>query len=481
MSTVSDLQAARTEPEILAAVTLAICHKMGREPSPPPTADDLEGLLKLPEVAPYQREAGGELAKILPTKHGETAKLYGDHAPPPWDPERCRWIVLPMGGNPLVAGLCAVFGSHIGMLLPLADVHAAWLELPLEEDDHRPLHPLAPIVRAWLGEVRADDRGDPILPVVTVHESPERAAGRLAFFGGIDPPNQPVESAQLPLLAPELDGLIRVPLLELSDWRGVPSMSKGRGAPLDLRLAVATVVLMPHISRAARGKLAVTVRELRDFLWPKGWERRRDLPRMRAALYRARDYVIPVGGGRLWLPFALRLDPGPDAALDDVILIDVELPPGMADGPPIVSEILRRLSVESGPRFRAYIAAHSVTWKPGITKVKAPQSGGRWLWTSNPEAYPVLTQPDRRRLAFGANDPGNRTKVAIDKPWTKLPGMVVVDRKAVDRDGRGGWRIVPEAVADKVLHNLRLTAGDSDPLNTLTIEKEHANHRKRAR
>ena len=68
-------------------------------------------------------------------------------------------------------------------------------------------------------------------------------------------------------------------LLELSDWRGIPTMARGRGAPLDLRLAVAACLLMPHASRASRGRLTVTVRELRDFLFPNGWERRRDWPR----------------------------------------------------------------------------------------------------------------------------------------------------------------------------------------------------------
>ena len=54
----SDLQAARTEPEILAALYAAVCAKLEREPETPPTASDLEELLRLPKVAPYQREGG---------------------------------------------------------------------------------------------------------------------------------------------------------------------------------------------------------------------------------------------------------------------------------------------------------------------------------------------------------------------------------------------------------------------------------------
>ena len=201
-------------------------------------------------------------------------------------------------------------------------------------------------------EVRPERRIDPIFPVVqSVREPPEREAGRLAFGGIIE--DRKSLPAQLPLL-PTPEGP-RVPLLELSDWRGVPTMAKGRGAPLDLRLAVGACVLTPHAARAARGRLVVTVRELRDFLFPNGWERRRDWPRIREALFRARDYVIPDGRGN-WLPFALRREPGEDAALDDLVLIDVELPPGSGHGPVIDRRELARLGVVSAPRFRAYIA-----------------------------------------------------------------------------------------------------------------------------
>ena len=232
--------------------------------------------------------------------------------------------------------------------------------------------------------MRPERRIDPIFPVVqSVREPPEREAGRLAFGGIIE--DRKSLPAQLPLL-PTPEGP-RVPLLELSDWRGVPTMAKGRGAPLDLRLAVGACVLTPHAARAARGRLVVTVRELRDFLFPNGWERWRDWPRIREALFRARDYVIPDGRGN-WLPFALRREPGEDAALDDLVLIDVELPPGSGHGPVIDRRELARLGVVSAPRFRAYIAAHSVAWRPGVTRRRHPRNRGVHLWSSNPGKLP---------------------------------------------------------------------------------------------
>lgn len=321
---------------------------------------------------------------------------------------------------------------------------ARWLARPLAT---RGPHPLAGIVRAWIERppsADAETRPDPLLPVAAViREVAEREAGQLAFGGVLDPGRD--VSAQLPLL-PAPDGP-RVPLLELADVRGGPVMARGRGAPLDLRLFVGACLWTPHHARSARVRLAVTVRELRDWLWPRGWERRRDLPKLREALWRARDFTIPDGRG-LWLPFALRRDPGPDARLDDVAVIDVELPPGAGDGPVIDRWALALLGVESAPRFRAYIAAHSVAWRPGVTRVPHPASPGYRLWSGDPDKYPTLTAADRDRLAFGdvarARKEG-RTKA--DGHWEDLPGVEIIGRMVDGPDGRRGWRIVPDAAA----------------------------------
>ena len=301
-------------------------------------------------------------------------------------------------------------------------------------------------------EVRPERRIDPILPVGKMKETPAREAGRLAFGGIIE--DRKFLPVQLPLLpAPEGP---RVPILELSDWRGVPTMAKGRGAPLDLRLAVAACILTPHAARAARGRLAVTVRELRDFLFPNGWERRRDWPRIRDALFRARDYVLPAGRGN-WLPFALRREPGADAALDDLILIDVELPPGSGHGPLIDRRELARLGLVSAPRFRAYIAAHSVAWRPGVTRRRHPRNRGVHFWSSDPANYPVLTAADRDRLAFGNVDRGRKEgRSKADGYWENLPGVEILTRKAFTPDGGQGWLVVPEEAASSYVDPTRI-------------------------
>ncbi len=302
-------------------------------------------------------------------------------------------------------------------------------------------------------EMHAVTRVDPILPdfrAVEVREHPAREAGRLAFGGVVEERELP--HAQLPLLpAPEGP---RVPVLELSDSRGVPTMARGRGAPLDLRLAIASCIMTPIALRKTEGRIVTTVRELRDFLYPNGWQRGRDWPRIREALYRAPSYSfpgpfrIPEGLAKRWVPFGLQVEPGENAELDDLVVIKVDFPPDSGAGPVINGPDLFQLGVVSGPKFRAYIAAHSVAWRPGITRRRHPRNRSVHLWSANPAHYPVLTAADRDRLAFGrVNRARKEGRRSADAHWEELPGVEILSRTATTQDGQKGWVIVPEAAA----------------------------------
>ena len=132
---------------------------------------------------------------------------------------------------------------------------------------------------------------------------------------------------------------------------------------------------------------------------------------------------------------------------EDLVVIEVQLPPGSAHGPVIDRRELARLGVHSAPRFRSYIAAHSVSWRPGRTRVVVPRSGGRRAWSADATSYPILTAKDRRRLAFGDDDKGHRTRAQQDAAWEDLPGVEILTRQAATPDGQGGWLIVPEEAA----------------------------------
>ena len=111
---------------------------------------------------------------------------------------------------------------------------------------------------------------------------------------------------------------------------------------------------------------------------------------------------------------------------------------------------LVQLGVTSGPRFRAYIAAHSVAWRPGVTRRPHPRNRDFHLWSADPANYLVLTKADRRRLAFGIHDKRNRTRANQDAAWENLPGVKILSRTATTPDGQRGWLIVPSAAAEAI-------------------------------
>ena len=231
-------------------------------------------------------------------------------------------------------------------------------------------------------------------------------------------------------------------LLELVDRYGVPTMAQGRGAPLELAVYIGACILTPHRVRVSRGRLVTTVRELRDFLFGPTWRpgptgnRPGNWERVRAAALNASDLWLPLENGDLWRAVAVRKIPPADYRpeyLDRQVIFDVELPDGAAHGPVIDRLELARLRLVSGPKFRAYIAAHSVAWRPGVTRRRHPRNRSVHLWSSDPAHYPILTAEARRRLAFGSGDKKNRTRANQDAAWEDLAGVEILTRTAIRR------------------------------------------------
>ena len=307
--------------------------------------------------------------------------------------------------------------------------------------------------------VEPNRRLDPILPRIVETVNPAREAGKRLF--GLVPPGEPEpKPGILPMFEAEPEALIRrVPLLALSDSAGRPTMGQGRGAPLDLRLPVEGMLAVDPADRWRESvRLAFTVRDLRDGLFPRGWTARRrtgkrpgDWQRVRDALFRARDFRIPLPSGGFWYAFALRREPGPAARLDDPVLVDIALPPESGPGPVIDRPALRLLGLDSGPRYRAFLAVEAANWIPGRTRVPTPKGQHPYGWSGRRTRYPVFRREDRRELAFGLADRKNRTRAQVDCAFADLPGCVVIGRREVDpRTGAVGWRIVPAAAAEAI-------------------------------
>ncbi|MCY4421125.1 MAG: hypothetical protein OXC42_07755 [Gammaproteobacteria bacterium] len=294
-------------------------------------------------------------------------------------------------------------------------------------------------------EITPDSRKDScILAHIRVTEHSEREAGQL--FGGLCNKNISPQP-DLPLF-PDTPLAKQVPLLDIVDLAGVPIRASNGAVPIEMRLFIRTLSAVPQQDRAHPVvRMALTLRELRDGLFPNGWHRANQWPKLRNALVTANDHAFHYQG-QLWLPLSLRSLPD-NPQLNDKIVIDIAFPKGATTGPIINLQELDKLSVVSSPHYRAMIGVYSLTWVPGKTRKPVPRTKSRYGWAQDQEAYPVLTQKDRRRIAFGPHDKKHRTQSEIDKPFADIPGFKVINKSATDvKTGEVGWRMVPAELTE---------------------------------
>lgn len=407
----------------------------------------------LPDFPPAaKREADARLAPLIHGNIGETEP-------------RGEWRLNEDGH------LYALFpspDSSPSVRLPLAYVGTLWEEAikdangeeafdPDREGAHdfRPSHPLAPLVQAWLDRpplVETNRKPWPLLPDIRVGgETPERERGRV--FGGFVP--EGAEPDQLPLFGSRPGGIIeRVPLLGIADaTTGGAVTAQGRGAPLELAVPVeAMLAIEPADRRLDTVRVVLTVKELRDAFWPNDWQRNRDWPRLQHVLEGLGSRFVPLEKGYRWYPLSLVGMPEAADDLDELVILDVRMPPGSDQGTPIERRRLAELRVHSGGAYRAMIATAALAWQPGTTRVKVK---GRWLWAADTRRYPILTKQDRREIIFG-NNPRRRNTAEVDGPFEvleKAGDIIIAGRDVLDAERQEtGWRIVP---ADAATERLR--------------------------
>ena len=160
-----------------------------------------------------------------------------------------------------------------------------------------------------------------------------------AYLPGLEPPSEKPIVRSLPLV--------------LFDAGGGESLTQGNGAPVALRLFVDILLcLPPEIRRNARlQKVFFTLRQLRDAIWPNGWQRGRDYPKLVHAMNYLTTSGVPWKGG-IWRPITVRNVP---VELDDKATFDVELPPGSGRGPLVSRPAGHQLGLVSAPAYRLYL------------------------------------------------------------------------------------------------------------------------------
>ena len=301
---------------------------------------------------------------------------------------------------------------------------------------------------------------------------------------------------QLPLLADILDDtdLPIAPLL-LAKAAGFHGLQPGRGARLDKRILIFSLLEMPLSQRRPGGRyeLRRPLRFWRDWLWPardgkSSYRPVKHKQTLRDALTAINLAEIIMPDGSRWIPVVRRGIPDLNS-LDSEVIIQIELPSGSNRGPQVDKGLLAAAGVVSDPAFdlelglaylwdeakrrnggyRVYAtrpevvrnrqgcimdAAGQVIVKRGkpVTRWDHPRAVRTGRMERNPAAdrVRVLDREARRRLAYGSGngkrpDHISHERAATDKMLAGIEseGRILIERDAVDlRSGGDGWRIL---------------------------------------
>ena len=300
------------------------------------------------------------------------------------------------------------------------EVHAPAAELVAEAIRRKIPNPLAPLVKAYPTPVdgKANLRPDRILPAKLAMVSPShKRAGRLFSSaahrrGQLVLPGFEVADSEGPAL----------PLALYQLGEDNPERGGGRGAPLALRLFVEAVLAAPYDERNAGQPvvLQVTLRDLLDRLYP-GPRRPKPneyWPRLMSAVEALdrMDARIPwhdpeTGRGGLRRIVSVGDIPRGPGALDDVVRMIVDLPPGSGPGPK-VSPTLGAWGAKSAPAYTAMLNLAYRWFYPGVTRL--PVGGGHWIQAQDPKRYPALSDADVVAITRPLSARAARRKLVVE-------------------------------------------------------------------
>ena len=250
-------------------------------------------------------------------------------------------------------------------------------------------------------------------------------------------------------------------LLWMFDAGGGERTSRGRGAPLPMRLFIGALLHLKVNDRDSQWhKIVRPTEDVIRWLHPSGWKnRRRDWDRFPQALDAMREqfaYVPIPGLGSVAMMFPSII---PRAPTDPVVEFTIRVPSKAAAGARIDWPRLCRYGTNSAPLYRAYLstAAHldrsARRGHPITERIAAPvlnddgnpkrRKGGRIVRSAhdtepNPAARFVrpLTDADLARM-IGFDGDNRKHRFWARKAFERLDADGVID---LQREGRS-WRI----------------------------------------
>lgn len=244
-------------------------------------------------------------------------------------------------------------------------------------------HPLAPLIVAWFMlplPVEPSLKKNGILPRFrAVHDSRRAlSANNLPDMTGA----HGEMAAYLPGFEPQPPTLISAPTLYLYDRVSGNSLTRGRVAPHTLRIFYEAIMLVELEGRQHRRYVDLTLRDLRDWLYPKvmkpdgsfapsSYKPSKHYNLILRALHdvhNLRVEVVPTGESvpTLWQPVSVRALPTKN--LDSRTSFEIYLPPGSSRGALVEKHVLRTLGLKSALKYRIYIGLCYYWDKYGRTK-----------------------------------------------------------------------------------------------------------------
>lgn len=249
-------------------------------------------------------------------------------------------------------------------------VNAKWWEAEAEADT-RPAHPLKPLVLAWVPPavvVEPDSHKGGIIPDGygrgrMIFTQPE---AHLEIPDGLYTGRQ-LHDSQIPFAILSEDASELAPTLGFIDAAGVSALQPGRGARIDKRTLIYSLLDMPVADRRAGGRheLRRPLRWLTAKLYPdkeandwQGWTARDSSwtpkqrgPRLLAGLNALNKVVLIESDGGAWVLVTVRRYPNP-LDLDSELILEIWLPDTIGVGGAWIDKVgLYRAGTISDPAF----------------------------------------------------------------------------------------------------------------------------------
>ena len=326
-----------------------------------------------------------------------------------------------------------------------------------EPAENRNLFPLTPIVRAWLqrplpSPVNSRQTRRIVPARLAMAKEGERRAPRL-----YSPAAHVTKDGQgvLPGFGVNADTAPAIALpLELYAMGGGPDTTRGRGAPLALRIFVESVLAVPQSRRDGQPtSLTPSLREFLSWVYPNGvpgksvyW------PRIMAAAETLGRTKIPVYDATtkrhgVRAVVSILQNPRMPDWLDDAVGIVVWLPAGSETGPQ-VSDNLSQWGTKNAAAYRLLLNLTYHLYRPGVNvRPVGRRRDGRgklWAQSQNPSGYDPLTAAEITAMAFPTSTRKNRRELT-STALTALQTLGAHGEVRVTDLGRGQWRVIPAA------------------------------------